>query len=98
MRRVLLFLAFVTTTYYSLTQLKGTITDFKTGKSLSGVEVFVNRSTIVFTSNRNGHFQSENIPVGYTDLVLYKKGYVRYWSSPVFRTFLKVRKNLRFHI
>lgn len=62
-------------------QINGKITDAKTGKPLTNVEVFINRSTIASYSNEDGQFSLKCALTGFYDLVLYKPGYAVYRAS-----------------
>jgi hypothetical protein len=87
MSKVILFFLFFAASYFSAAQVSGIIKDSKTGKPLSGVEVFMNRTTIVDMSDQNGLFKLSEIPVGFIELVLYKKGYA------LFRSPMQVQKS-----
>jgi hypothetical protein len=65
----------------SRAQISGTITDTRTGKPLTGVDVFVNKTTQATVSDETGQFKLENVLTGIQDIVLYKKGYSIYRSS-----------------
>jgi hypothetical protein len=62
-------------------QIRGIITDTEKGSIIDGVQVFVNNTTIETQSNEGGLFALENLPPGFHELVLYKKGYILYRSS-----------------
>jgi len=64
-----------------IAQVSGVITDNKTSKPLTGVEVFINKTTIGALSDETGRFQLEGVPNGFADIVLYKNGYSLYRSS-----------------
>ncbi len=81
MKQICLFILLMIVISDGAAQISGTVQDSKTGKPLADVEVFVNRSTIAGRSDQKGFFQLEDIPTGYHDLVLYKKGYVLYRAS-----------------
>ena len=62
-------------------QITGIITDSKTGKPLTGVEVFINKTATAALSDQAGQFKLENVLTGFPEIVLYKKGYSMYRSS-----------------
>jgi hypothetical protein len=62
-------------------QIKGKITDGKTGKPLANVEVFINNSTMASNSDEAGQFNLKCGLTGFYDLVLYKPGYSIYRAS-----------------
>ncbi|MFN7491552.1 MAG: carboxypeptidase-like regulatory domain-containing protein [Cyclobacteriaceae bacterium] len=82
-RRILfLGLIYLCCSISSWSQITGTILDSKNGKPLEGVEVFINQSTVNFITDKQGFFQlTENIPQGYVDIILFKKGYRLFQSS-----------------
>jgi Carboxypeptidase regulatory-like domain/TonB-dependent Receptor Plug Domain/HTH domain len=75
---ILIFLLFNT---LCTGQIKGSIIDYKTKKSIAGVDVFVNGSTHYTTSDDAGQFILNELRPGFLDLVLYKKGYQLFKSS-----------------
>ncbi len=85
LRRVqmlLLFVVFFLGTAGSFAQIRGIITDSKNGKPLEGVQVFINQSAIGTLSDKGGAFQlTDDLPLGYIDLILFKKGYRLFQSS-----------------
>ena len=48
------------------------------GNPMEGIEVFFNRTTIRAKSNELGQFSLDNVPVGFLEIVAYKKGYALY--------------------
>jgi hypothetical protein len=68
-------------TFTGNAQIRGIITDTEKGNMIDGVQVFVNNTTIETQSNEGGLFALENLPPGFHELVLYKKGYLLYRSS-----------------
>lgn len=65
----------------SIAQISGLITDNKSGKPLGGVEVFVNKTILHTQSDELGQFRLEEVPTGFHEIVLYRKGYALYQSS-----------------
>jgi len=64
----------------SVGQINGIITD-AAGKPVADVEVFINKTTCSSASDTGGQFNLVNTPIGFHELVLYKKGYILYRSS-----------------
>ena len=58
-------------------QLTGVISA-ENGKPLSGCQVFINKSTFQSMTDEMGQFQLERVPAGFTELVVYKKGFQLY--------------------
>lgn len=54
-------------------QISGFVKDKNTGKTVEGVEVFINNSSWRSVSNKDGSFALEEIYPGFFDMVLYKK-------------------------
>ncbi|MDZ4716087.1 MAG: carboxypeptidase regulatory-like domain-containing protein [Cytophagales bacterium] len=48
------------------------------GKPISGCDVFINRTSIQSMTDEFGQFQLRQIPTGFSELVIYKKGYQLY--------------------
>lgn len=61
-------------------QLTGVISA-ENGKPLSGCQVFINKSTFQSMTDEMGQFQLERVPAGFTELVVYKKGFQLYRAS-----------------
>ncbi len=64
-----------------LTNLYGQISGLITapnGKPLEGAEIFINRTTILSTTDEFGQFTLIEIPPGFHEIVVYKKGYALY--------------------
>jgi len=76
-----IILIFVGLPLSSGAQISGFIKDSKSGKPLSGVEVFVNQSSLFGESDENGNFRLNTPPYGFINLVLYKEGYELYRSN-----------------
>ncbi len=79
--RLLLFIVFLAITITAQAQVSGVVKDKVTGKTLEGVEVFVNNSSWRTITKEDGSFMLEGIYPGFFDLVLYKKGYSIFKSS-----------------
>ncbi len=62
-------------------QVMGIVREDKTEEPISGVDVFINKTTIAATSDESGKFQWSNVPPGFIDVIMYKKGYLLYQSS-----------------
>ncbi len=62
-------------------QISGTISDARSKKPLTDVEVFIQGKTLSALSNADGEFSLEAPRPGFADLVLYKKGYQLFKSS-----------------
>jgi len=81
MRRfILFFLAFISYSFVTHAQISGVVTDSKTGKTLSGVEIFINKTTVATQSDELGQFNLEGRVTGFQELVLFKEGYDLYRS------------------
>ncbi|MBI3217987.1 MAG: carboxypeptidase-like regulatory domain-containing protein [Bacteroidetes bacterium] len=81
-RWLLVSLLIIQSISFSIAQIRGKILDAKNGKPLEGVEVFINQSAIAASSDKEGAFQlAEEIPQGFIDLILFKKGYQLFQSS-----------------
>lgn len=79
--RVLYFIILVCTSFITQAQVSGFVKDKATGKTLEGVEVFINNSSWRTLTKEDGSFLLEGIFPGFVDLVLYKKGYTIFKSS-----------------
>ena len=76
--RILLFtLAMI----HAHAQISGIITDARSKKPLTDVEIFIQGKTVSALSNPDGEFALEAIQPGFNNLVLYKKGYQLFKSS-----------------
>ena len=62
-------------------QVSGTIGDSKSKKALAEVEVFIDGTSYITQSDDAGKFVLNGLPLGFADLVLYKKGYRLFKSS-----------------
>ena len=62
-------------------QITGSVTDSKTKKPISDVEVFIHGKAPFAMTNAGGQFALDGIHPGFADLVLYKKGYQLFKSS-----------------
>jgi hypothetical protein len=62
-------------------QVSGTISDSKSKKALAQVEVFIDGTSYITQSDDAGTFVLNGLPLGFADLVLYKKGYQLFKSS-----------------
>ncbi len=62
-------------------QIEGIVTSSKDQSRLDGVEVFINQTTVATTTDESGQFQLQNIPDGFMELVLYKKGFEIFRSA-----------------
>jgi hypothetical protein len=76
-----LSLTFFLQSVISVAQIRGTIMDIKTGKPLSGVDVFINKTSTATQSDKDGMFTLENVLTGFQEIILYKNGYALYRSS-----------------
>jgi hypothetical protein len=81
MKGLLTFLALLCICVSLQAQVSGVVKDKKTGRTLEGVEVFINNSSWRTITNEDGTFLLEGIYPGFVDLVLYKKGYTIFKSS-----------------
>ncbi len=70
----------------SIAQVSGIITDNKTGKPLTGVEVFINKTAIATLSDETGQFRLDNVLTGFHEIILYKSDYSIYRSSMKIQT------------
>lgn len=62
-------------------QIEGIVTSSKDQSRLDDVEVFINQTTVATTTDESGQFQLQNIPDGFMELVLYKKGFEIFRSA-----------------
>lgn len=72
----------------------GKVLDSNTGKPLTGVEVFINQTTVGTQSNETGEFVLERVQTGFQEIVLYKNGYTLYRSSMKIQTDRSYKLNL----
>ena len=66
---------------YGHAQITGMVTDSKTKKPVTEVEVFIHGQTHYTFTNADGQFVLGAIHPGFADVVLYKKGYQLFKSS-----------------
>lgn len=76
-------------------QLAGIVRSSKNNKPLTGVEVFINRSTLHTVTDESGLFELANVPQGFVDVVLYKSGFVLYQSRMRIATGKNYKLNLQ---
>jgi len=62
-------------------QIKGSIQDAKSNKSLAFANVFLNKTTIGVVADSSGHFQINNVPVGTYEIVGSFIGYVSFRNT-----------------
>src|SRR6478736_2508323 len=77
----LIFLCCVFISFRSEAQVSGIVTDHKTGKPISGVDVFINKAAIGTQSDQSGLFELGSIAPGFHEIILFKKGFALYRSS-----------------
>ena len=85
MARAIFIISFVLS-ITSHAQISGIITDSKTGKPLTGVEVFINKTSTATLSEEAGQFKLENVLTGFQEIILFKNGYSIYRSSMKIQT------------
>ncbi len=72
---IIIVILFLMSSVLSLAQISGQVKDFKTGKVMKDVEVFVDRSQITTLTDANGYFFLEGLPKGIVTIGCVKKGY-----------------------
>jgi hypothetical protein len=53
----------------------GVVVNLESGKSLSNVDIFLNKTSKATHSDATGRFQLRNVPAGYAEIIAYKDGY-----------------------
>ncbi len=82
-----------------LTNLQGQISGLITapdGNPVRGAEIFINRTTLIATTNEFGEFALIDVPSGFHELVAYKKGYALYRAPMRVQEDRSYKLNLQF--
>ncbi len=74
-------LFFVLSSYALHGQVAGVVLSAKDRTPIGSVEVFINHTSVATTTDESGNFQLQNIPDGFMELVLFKKGFEIFRSA-----------------